>query len=199
MKQVRLSEDERKRSIVEAAAQVAQEQGLDKMTARAVARTVGISHGLILHHFGSMDDVQSALLDWLLVRVLEPQTAELDDVPPEKRLLAFLERQLAWLDHEPGLMEVVFDYWSRGTRDPDVRQRISRRMQSFREAVEPIAADLVATNPARFRQTSPRALAVTTGDLVLGYAIQRQIHPDAGDRDSVLAAIRSLLETGDAT
>lgn len=198
MQQVRLTEEERKRRIIAAAAGVAQEQGLEKMTARAVARAAGVSHGLVLHHFGSMEGVQSALLDWALLRVFAPQVEDLASIPPKHRLLAFLEQQLAWLDADPQVMEIVFDYWSRGTRDPAVRERISRRMRAFREAVEPVAADLIASDPDRFRQTSPRALAVTTGDLVLGYAIQRQIHPDAGDRDTVLAAVRSMIDTGPA-
>lgn len=193
MKQVRLSEDERKKRIIAAAMEVAMTEGLERMSARAIARTAGVSHGLVLHHFGSMEGVQSALLDQVLVRVLAPQVTDLEEIPPPHRLLAFLDHQLAWLDAEPRLMDLVFDYWSRGTRDPVVRERISRRMQSFRDAVKPIAADLIATDPDRFRDTSPDALAVATSDLILGYAIQRQVHPEAGDRVTIVAAVHALI------
>lgn len=195
MAQARLSENERKRQIIDAAARVAREQGLERLTARAVAAAAGISHGLILHHFGSMEHVQSALLDWLLERVLDPQTDGLEEIPVARRLPAFLERQLTWLDADPRLMDLVFDYWSRGLRDPTTRERIRIRMQAFRESVEPITADLIATDPARFSGTDATALAITVGDLIIGYAIQRQIHPEAAGRHTLLAAIDALLDT----
>ena len=199
MSQRRLSENDRKSQIIEAALTVASTQGLEGMRVRAVAQAAGVSHGLVLHHFGSMDGLQSALLDWLLERVLEPQVAGLEEAPPHNRLMTFLDHQLAYLDAEPAFMDLVFDFWSRGTREQAVRNRIQARMMAFREAVEPIAADLIDDDPHRFRHTDARALAVTVGDLVLGYAIQRQIHPGAGSRETLLTAINALVNTVDNT
>lgn len=57
-----------------------------------------------------------------------------------------------------------------------------------------MTAELVASDPERFRETSARALAVTVGDLVLVYEIQQQLHPEAGGQDALLTSVRALLQ-----
>lgn len=190
----RLSEADRKTQIIDAAGIVARRDGLEATTVRAVATEAGVSHGLVLHHFGSMEELHSNLLDALLHTVLVPQTDGLEVIPDHDRLMSFLTRQLAWLGDHRDAMDLLFEYWLRGTRDQSIRDRIRHRLEEFREAIEPITARVMASDPARFRDTSATALAIAVGDLVLGHEIQQQLHPDIGGQESLLAAVRALLQ-----
>src|SRR4028119_548076 len=53
-----------------AAFAVAAREGLAGVTARAVAAEAGVSSGLVFFHFGTVDALLAALLDWLLARTL---------------------------------------------------------------------------------------------------------------------------------
>ena len=189
----RLTEDARKAQIIEAAATVAQRQGLDQASVRAVAAEAGVSHGLVLHHFGTMEGLLSALLDWLLERVLIPQVDDLEDVAPGRRLDTVIERQLAFFDRDPRLMDVLFAFWTRTSGDASIRQRIERRLEAFREALEPVAASDMATDSARYAGTSSREVAQVAGMFLLGHEMQRQLRPDAATSESILTALRAVL------
>lgn len=189
----RLTEDARKAQIIEAAAVVAQRDGLERASVRVVAAEAGVSHGLVLHHFGSMEGLLSALLDWLLERVLIPQVHDLGEIPPGRRLIAVIERQLAFFDRDPRLMDLLFGFWTRTSEDASIRQRIEGRLEAFREALEPVAASDMATDPERYADTSYRAVAQVAGMLLLGHEMQRQLRPDAATTESVLTALRAVL------
>lgn len=69
----RLSPDERRRAIAEAARGIALEDGLGALTLRAVAARAGVTPGLVLHYEASMDDVVAAAFAGIV-------RAELDEV-----------------------------------------------------------------------------------------------------------------------
>jgi len=193
MARTRMTEENRKAQVLAAAATVAVRERLEGLTLRAVAREAGVSHALVIHHFGSMECLQSALLDWLLAIALVPQTEGLDALPAHARVRAFIESQFAALDTQRDVIGLFFDFWVKGTREESIRERIRTRMATFRQAVVPIAAAWIAAEPHRFRDTNADAVAVAIGDLVLGYEIQRIVNPAAVDRQAILASINSLL------
>ncbi|MBV6762134.1 TetR/AcrR family transcriptional regulator [Rhodococcus opacus] len=51
-------------ALLAAAVRVVAEQGLRKLTYRAVAREAGVAHGLVAHHFGSRDALLEAALQF---------------------------------------------------------------------------------------------------------------------------------------
>jgi AcrR family transcriptional regulator len=56
------------------------EEGYERATIRAIARTAGVSHGMLRHHFGSKIDLRAACDDYVF-RVLHRLNALLLDVP----------------------------------------------------------------------------------------------------------------------
>lgn len=96
----KIPEQERREQLLSAAATVAQAGGLSELTVRRVAEAAGVSAGLVLFHYQSMDVLRAALLDWLLERTLRL------DVPalrarwpgPRERLQAMLGDELAGAD-----------------------------------------------------------------------------------------------------
>src|SRR5690606_32281822 len=107
-------------------------------------------------------------------------------IPVGERLMTVLERQLAFFDREPQLMDLLFGFWTRTTADASIRQRIEDRLEAFRVALEPVAASVTESDPTRFRNTTSTAIAQVIGMLLLGHEMQRQLNPAASDTGMLL-------------
>ncbi len=63
------SEQQRRESILAAAAEVAGRSGLEAVNARAVASTAGLSHGLVYFYFDTKEGLLRGLLDRVMADV----------------------------------------------------------------------------------------------------------------------------------
>ncbi|MEV0640952.1 TetR family transcriptional regulator [Streptomyces sp. NPDC050619] len=80
----RLNYGEGREALLNAAVRVVARGGLRKLTYRAVAEEAGVTHGLVVHHFGSRDAlIEEALAHTvrtsLSVSAVEPGTGEVSD------------------------------------------------------------------------------------------------------------------------
>lgn len=193
---VPIPEEERRAQLLDAALAVALRDRLEGLTLRAVAAEAGVSVGLVSFHMGSKDGLLVALLDRLVVELLDP------DVGPEvrdhdsarDRLLALVRRETVNLTG-PGqaLLELFFDYWVLGTRHPQVRGRIQRLLAGYRELFEPFCAAVIEEEAARFAATTPERLATTVVSFLTGTAVQTVIEPARYDPDEIMASVVALV------
>jgi AcrR family transcriptional regulator len=77
--------------IRDAAIECFAEYGVAGTTARKVAETAGVSPGLVIHHFGSMDGLRSAC-DEYVAAVIQHQKQEVMNAGPNLDVLAALRR-----------------------------------------------------------------------------------------------------------
>lgn len=99
-----------------AAVDLYREQGLNHLTARAIALRAGVSVGTIYKHFGSLSDLARTLWQGpveTFERALEDLAAEHQD--PVRRLRALLEAYLDFAGRNPDLYRGAFLY----VRPPD--------------------------------------------------------------------------------
>src|SRR5690349_4489985 len=120
-------EDQRRESILRAAFAVAARERLGGVTVRAVAERARVSTGLVFFYFESKDALLEALLAWLLEHTLV--AGELPSViratgTPAERMLAVLRRDVERLPGQRARVELFFDYWVLGTRQPAIRRLI---------------------------------------------------------------------------
>jgi AcrR family transcriptional regulator len=160
-------EEERRRQIVDAASQVAAREGLARLTLRGVAAEAGLSHGLVLFHFGSkealLDALLDATLDWLVSRGPGGEDGGFWD-----RLRA----EAAGADRRR--TAVLLDFWVLGSRDDRLRARLRDAVTRYEEAL----SDLVATAedaPTGPAVPSPGRLATAT---VFGTALRSLLDVD---------------------
>ncbi|MCK5752448.1 MAG: TetR family transcriptional regulator, partial [Mycobacterium sp.] len=112
---------ERRDAIIEAAIRVVARDGLRRLTYRSLAEEAGVAHGLVRHHFGSLD----ALIEEAL-RVCTARTAETLSLNPASGNPD---------DFARGIVETL-------QRDPETQLyqyevlMESRRTESLREAVD---------------------------------------------------------------
>jgi AcrR family transcriptional regulator len=173
--------------LLEAAADVFAERGIDGSSIDAVAEAADRTSGAVYDHFGGKEGLLFALLQrWLddVAVVIDAEVAtarDLDEVlgalwrnvasPPPGR-----ERWIA-LEHE---------LWSWAARHPSARDHLARRYRGLWTALEQAAAHWEGAEPV------PGSGAAVTGAL-LGLAMMRRVDPTAIDDAMAVAVLRSAV------
>ena len=154
---VKAPEQERRAQILDAAVRVATADRLDGLTVRKVAEAAELSPGLVFFHFGTKDQLLLDLLDRVLEEIIGRRPPEDAAGAPSARdaLLAYARRELERLPGEREFVELFFDFWVVGTRNPDVRTRMSEAMAAYRASFEPLATRIVAEEADRFDGVPP--------------------------------------------
>ncbi len=189
------SEDARRRQILRAAYDVASRTGLAGLTVRRVAVRAGLSTGLVLFHFKTKERLLLALLDHVLETTTTLHvTDEIAAIPsPLDRLLALLGREMQRLASEPHRLRLFSDYWAKGLSQPRIQMKMQAGLDRYREALRPIAAEVMAAEPERFLGVTPDGLAAVAVSVIKGCAVQSMIDPENFDIDEFLAAANGLI------
>lgn len=180
--------------LLQAAADLFAEHGIDGVSVDAVASAASRTSGAVYDHFGSKHGLLLALLDdWsdALVAVISAEfeiSSELRD-----RLAAVWEnvcahpsedvRRLFLLEHE---------LWLRAARDPRLASALRARMRKSNDRVARGLSRWVNEGRVGLSSTPDQAAALLNA-LVLGLHMQFQADPDAVDRDVAVAALGDLL------
>lgn len=195
MTRKRVREELRREQILHAAADVACRDGISGVTVRAVAAEAGVSHALVLFHFGKKQRLIHELLDWVIDRTAVLDVSE--DVArfphARDRLYALLQQEMIRQSRQPDYTRLFLEYWALGGRQEPIRTRIRAELERYRAAFEDIMDELVAAEPATFAQASPRALAAVAVSWINGCAVQAMIDPENFDTDEYLAAVQGMI------
>ena len=177
-------EEHRRKDILRAAYEVALRHGIESLTVREVAARAAVSHGTVLFHFNSRDQLIVALLDTVL-----DATTVLRIPADDERLTsrALLRAEMERLSRDPRQFRLFLEYWALGVRNATIRRRVRAALDSYRRAFhvvsETIAREQRSTRrrPARARRTMAHratdGLAAVAVSLVHGCALQAVIDP----------------------
>jgi AcrR family transcriptional regulator len=184
----RLSPDERRQAIVDAALAVGRRQGLGATTVRDVAAEMGTSSGLIHHYFQSMDEVLAAAFGHAAGGDLDRARERVAVQPtPAAQLDAFIESyspaQSDWT------MQLWLDAWAEAARRPAL-QAVSRALnREWHALVRGIIDDGIRSGD--FDNDDPDAAAWRLLSVLDGLALQVVAHDALISRDQVVAWARS--------
>lgn len=189
---VKIPEQERREQILTAAVGVAAEVGLGGLTVRRVAEAAGISSGLVLFHYRSMDALRDALLDWLLERVL---TLDLGRIrqhwpTPRERLAGLLGEELAAARGLQPEITLLLDYWVASVRQPTLRARLAPALEGYRAVFHTLAAEAFDAEPVA--GLTPAGFADAAVRSILGLGLETLLEPTA-PIDAQLALFAALL------
>lgn len=203
----KIPEEQRREGLLRAAFAVAAREGLAGVTARAVAAEAGVSSGLVFFHFRTVDALRAALLEWLLAHTFV--AAELPRTPARgasaaARMLAAVRRDLDALPRARRRVELFFDYWVMGTRDPAVRATIRGALDRYRAAFLPLATAVVAEAPAgRYgpggAEDAAAGLATVAATFVEGCALRVVLDPAGFDVEAAMATLAALVRAPQAS
>ncbi len=196
----KVPEEQRREGLLRAAFAVAAREGLAGVTARAVAAEAGVSSGLVFFHFHSVDGLHAALLEWLLAHTFvaaELPRGRSPNAGAAARMLAAVRRDLDALPRARRRVELFFDYWVRGTRDPAVRGTIRGALDRYRAAFVPLAEAVVAEAPPGHYGPDPEraaaGLATVAATFVEGCALRVVLDPAGFDVDAAMATLTALV------
>ncbi|CAN5767450.1 TetR family transcriptional regulator C-terminal domain-containing protein [soil metagenome] len=195
MARTRAPEDVRRQQILEAAFEVASREGMGGLTIRAVATQAGLSHALVLFHFGRKDRLVHELLDWLFA------SRSVLDIPESisrlprglDRLHALLQQEMTRLTREPRHTRLFLEYWALGARREPIRVRISEELERYRSAFRGIIEEMMRGEPSTFAGMTADGLAAVAVSWIHGCAVQAMSDPERFDIDEYIAAVRGLM------
>ena len=185
----------RREQILLAAFEVASRAGIDRLTVRGVAAEAGISHALVLFHFGRKERLVRELLDLVIggTAVLDIS----DDVArfphARDRLHALLQQEMSRLSHQPQHTRLFLEFWAMGTRREEIGTQISAELERYRSAFRAIMEELLVSEPAAFAGATADGLAAVAVSWIHGCAVQAMIDPEHFDTDEYLTAVRGMI------
>ena len=173
--------------LLEAAADLFAERGVDGASIDAIAEAADRTSGAVYDHFGGKEGLLFALLQrWLddVAVVIDAEVATATDLD---EVLAALWRNVA--SPPPGRerwIALEHELWSWAARHPSAREHLARRYRAAWTAMEQAAARWQGADPV------PGSGAAVTGAL-LGLAMMRRVDPTAVDDGMAVAVLRSAL------
>lgn len=186
----KLSEETRREDILRAAYDVAARKGLEALTLRAVAARAEVSHGTVLFHFKSRQELVSGLLDRVLYAtvVLRIPYAVEGIIRPSDRLHALLRAEMDRLATEARHFRLFLEYWALGVRSAQIRKKISAALDAYRAGWKALTLAMMdpqqesrssRNGQAETRRLTADSIAAVAVSLVQGCALQAVIDPKA--------------------
>jgi AcrR family transcriptional regulator len=178
-----------------AAFDVASRDGIIGLTVRAVAAQAGISHALVLFHFGRKERLVRGLLDWVIGGTAVLHISEdIARFPHARdRLHALLQQEMSRLSHQPQHTRLFLEFWAMGTREAEIGTQISAELERYRSAFRAIMEELLRSEPAAFAGVTADGLAAVAVSWIHGCAVQAMIDPHHFDTDEYLTAVRGMI------
>ncbi len=101
--------EQRKQEIIEAAMDLAAEQGIKRVTTQAIADRVGIAQPTVFRHFKTRDAIFAAAIDFLSRNLFQALEAFFTgEGPADERLEQLIRRQLGFISTHKGLPRLLF-------------------------------------------------------------------------------------------
>jgi len=187
----RMSPDDRRSAIIDAALAVARRKGLAAVTVRDVAHEMGTSSGLIHHYFETMDDVLAAAFERVAGEELaETETILADAGSPVAVLAGFLDSYAPV--GEDWSFQLWLDAWAEAARRPALRLASSRLNLRWAGLLEKAIEDGV--EDGTFRCADPTGAAWRILSVVDGLALQVVAHRTIVDRQHMLSWAATATE-----
>lgn len=187
----RMSPQDRREAIVDAALAVARRKGLASTTVRDVAKEMGTSSGLIHHYFETMDDVLAAAFERVAGEDLKETEALLDRAGDPRGVLAAFLSSYAPVG-EDWAFQLWLDAWAEAARRPVLREASSRLNLAWAGLLERAIRDGVRVGV--FRTEDPQGAAWRILSLIDGLALQVVAHQTIVDRSDMLAWAATATE-----
>lgn len=119
-------------ALLAAVVEVVAEKGLRGVTYRAVAARAGVNHTLVTHHFGSIEGLLLATMEWAVQRsISETQLEHIADLHGR-----FADALMTAVSSEPELQLFQFEMLLEARRKPQIHAIVERLYRNYAGAVE---------------------------------------------------------------
>jgi AcrR family transcriptional regulator len=173
--------------LLDAAAELFAERGVDGASVDAIAERAERTSGAVYDHFGGKDGLLFALLEGWVDDVAVVIGAELATATSLDERLASIWRNVA--DPPAGggrWIALEHELWSFVARHPAAREHLARRYRAAWDGVDEAVAEWTGGEAA----VGPALIG-----LLLGLEMMRRVDPDAVTEQMAIAALRSVVRT----
>jgi AcrR family transcriptional regulator len=119
-------------ALLSAVIDVVAEKGLRGVTYRSVAARAGVNHTLVTHHFGSIEGLLTATMEWAVQRSIdETGLAHIADFDGR-----FADALMATVSAEPELQLFQFEMLLEARRKPEILAIVERLYENYVGTVE---------------------------------------------------------------
>ena len=190
----------RREQVIEAAAAIIAEEGIQNLSLSAIEDRTAMSRGQLTYYFPAKEDILLAVFD----HTIEVMMRRRDEDDPSRggcphaaegwgRMVAFLTSFVSNPPEIPEFHALQYTFLSQVGHRDDFRDRLANLYEHWRSfAVADLAADVEALPPDRPR-VSVRTLASFVQAVLHGLAMQRVADPTAYDRGEMRDLLLSML------
>lgn len=134
----RADPDQRRQSLIEAAARVLAAKGASGVTVRSICAEAGVSPGLLRHYFSGISDAVAEAYRWTgrqIAEALDDAVAAAGD-DPQARILAYITTSFRPPIATPDLLAAYVGFWSLTRSDPAIAKVRQEVYGDFRSGLE---------------------------------------------------------------
>lgn len=184
----RLSSEDRRAQLIDVGLACLAEGGILFFTVDRICKLAGVSRGLVLHHFGSMAEMLTAVY----ARLYRDTVPDLTALRPEARLEALIEGVFAPKAFSRDTLAAWLALWGQIAVTPALQAKHQRQYRVYLAQVDDAIAALAA---ARGRAVDAHRLAISLICLIDGLCLQQCMDPEAIGPEAAKAACRDFLAT----
>jgi AcrR family transcriptional regulator len=191
------SQEERKaetrRRLLDAAAHLFAERGIDAVSIDAVAEAADRTSGAVYAHFGSRDGLLTALLDELVNDMAAIMGAELTLSADGDEQLGALWRTFADPPPGPGRgwLLLEHEFWLYAARHDDARRRLAHRFELARQSVAEAMTEYAETGAVEL-PAAPDQVGTLLVALLIGLEMQHRVDPEAVPDATAVTGLRAV-------
>ena len=186
---------ERKEQIVRATVECITKHGYHNFSMQDVARTAGVSKGIIHYYFLNKDELMMCVLDKVagdIERVLGEEMAAISD--PWRRMEIFIEVCFDIVRNTKEYYQVNMDFWTQINQKEEIRKVIAAHYSKFRETAAAVIQGGV--DKGAFKNVDAKAYASYVIAVIDGLSLQWLFDEKVFDYSAMSKKATSLILAG---
>lgn len=189
------SRDLRRAQVIEATIQCLAERGFSRTKLTDVAARAGISHGLVLFHFQSKENLLAETLDFLSEEYRQNWQAALNAAgeTPEARILALIEADFNPAVCTPHRLAAWCAFWGESQSRPLYQSRCAANDGHYNATLADLCARMNALHGySHHPERAARLIRITVEGVWLDMMTLENPYPMPEAIETVLAGLRAL-------
>ncbi len=186
---------ERKEQIVRATVDCISKFGYHNFSMQDVARTAGVSKGIIHYYFLNKDELMMSVLDKVagdIERVLQSDMANIED--PFQKMEIFVNVCFDVVRSTREYYQVNMDFWTQINQKDEVRAVIARHYAKFRETAAKVVRQ--GLDAGKFRKVDPAQYGSYVIAVIDGLSLQWLFDDKVFDYDGMVKVASRLIIEG---
>lgn len=186
---------ERKNQIVRATVDCITKHGYHNFSMQDVARTAGVSKGIIHYYFLNKDDLMMSVLDKVASDIERVLHADMDSITdPQKKLEIFIDICLDVVRSTREYYQVNMDFWTQINQNEEVRRVIANHYAKFRETCTAVIK--AGMRQGVFRTVEPMEYSSFIIAVIDGISLQWLFDETVFDYDRIVKQTSQLILDG---